>query len=545
MDFGFIPVAEASVQTLMKSINKVIINPIIFFLFALALVYFLYGVAQYLLNPSSEDVRKTSKTHMLYGVIGLFIMVAVFGIENLLLKTVGEKKIKIENTGDYSIVDNGQSSTFDTYNSTDPYQVDVTTGGQIDLRSAKNVDLTTTPGAKVSDFNKNPFGVTYYESPFCWHKELHATGSTEYNALQAASILGKNTYLTDNIAGDKDLPVTFGRLTAYDPTNKTYHVWVDVRAPTNGGDKNDCVLAVKSTEELPLDKYVTDSSSFSTSQSISTGPSPLTYIYSSDDLFYRVRGIGVSPLLEIARDMAIKKAFQLLGIELQINNMTTVYPTGRILEEKYLTRPDGNYEYWVAVESSKSVSGSSTTYPVTKTPPFSNSYDSNTYFIKATNYGLSKDSTEARAMAVSKDLIELSEELKSLGISPSLELSILLEEKQIINKDTGEYEYWVAMESSRSVDGAKIASESAREAPFTKVYGTDESAYRIIASGVDKDLSIANEIALNNGVIKLKDQLVKDGVTSPLNQATILDKSYSLNSLTNNYEYWVVLELKK
>lgn len=57
MNFGLIPVAEASVVTLMKSINKVIINPIILFLFALALAYFLYGVAQYLLNSDSEEIK--------------------------------------------------------------------------------------------------------------------------------------------------------------------------------------------------------------------------------------------------------------------------------------------------------------------------------------------------------------------------------------------------------------------------------------------------------------------------------------------------------
>ena len=103
MDFQIIPIAEASVTTLMQSINKVIINPIIFFLFACAMVYFLYGVAQYFLSPDSEEIRKKSKDHMLWGVIGLFIMVAVFGIMNLILGTVGENKIKIQSTGEYQV----------------------------------------------------------------------------------------------------------------------------------------------------------------------------------------------------------------------------------------------------------------------------------------------------------------------------------------------------------------------------------------------------------------------------------------------------------
>lgn len=103
MIFQIIPVAEASIVTLMKSVNKVIINPLIIFLFALAMVYFLYGVARYLLSPDNEEIRKSSKTHMLWGVIGMFIMVSVFGIMSLLLNTVGERNIQINNTGDYNV----------------------------------------------------------------------------------------------------------------------------------------------------------------------------------------------------------------------------------------------------------------------------------------------------------------------------------------------------------------------------------------------------------------------------------------------------------
>ena len=106
MDFGIIPVAEASVTTLMQSISRVILNPLIALLFALALVYFVYGLAQYLLQTDNEEIRKTSKSHMLWGVIGMFIMVAVFGIMNLVLKTIGEDRIEITPAGDYTIQDN-------------------------------------------------------------------------------------------------------------------------------------------------------------------------------------------------------------------------------------------------------------------------------------------------------------------------------------------------------------------------------------------------------------------------------------------------------
>jgi len=102
MSFQIIPTAEASIVTLMGSINKVIINPLIYFLFALALVYFLYGLMKYLLSPDNEELRSSSKSHMLWGIFGMFIMIAVFGIMNLILKTVGEDRIQINN-GDYRV----------------------------------------------------------------------------------------------------------------------------------------------------------------------------------------------------------------------------------------------------------------------------------------------------------------------------------------------------------------------------------------------------------------------------------------------------------
>lgn len=102
MMFPIIPTAEASIVTLMGSVNRIIINPLIVLLFALAVVYFLYGLVQYLLNPDSEEIRKSSKSHMLWGIIGMFIMVSVFGIMSLILNTLGESRIQL-NGGDYTV----------------------------------------------------------------------------------------------------------------------------------------------------------------------------------------------------------------------------------------------------------------------------------------------------------------------------------------------------------------------------------------------------------------------------------------------------------
>lgn len=103
MNFQFIPVAEASITTLMQKIDKVIINPLIILMFALAMVYFIYGLIKYLLSPDNEEVRKSSKSHMLWGVIGMFVMISVFGFMNLILTTLKESRIQIQSNGDYTI----------------------------------------------------------------------------------------------------------------------------------------------------------------------------------------------------------------------------------------------------------------------------------------------------------------------------------------------------------------------------------------------------------------------------------------------------------
>ena len=124
MDFSLIPKAEASITTLIKSINKVIVNPIIYFLFACALAYFLYGVAQYLMSPDNEEVRKKSKTQMISGLVGLFIMVSVFGIMTLIGSTV-KSDIKIQPNG--TVV-----NTAFTENTTSNGLESTTTGGTQD-----------------------------------------------------------------------------------------------------------------------------------------------------------------------------------------------------------------------------------------------------------------------------------------------------------------------------------------------------------------------------------------------------------------------------
>lgn len=61
-------------------------NLIILF-FALAVVFFLYGILKYIASGDNEDSRKASKQVMIYGIIGLFVMVSFWGFVNILINT--------------------------------------------------------------------------------------------------------------------------------------------------------------------------------------------------------------------------------------------------------------------------------------------------------------------------------------------------------------------------------------------------------------------------------------------------------------------------
>jgi hypothetical protein len=54
---------------------------------ALALLYFFWGLAQYVLQQSSEEGKKKGREIMIWGILALFIMVSVWGIINVVRQT--------------------------------------------------------------------------------------------------------------------------------------------------------------------------------------------------------------------------------------------------------------------------------------------------------------------------------------------------------------------------------------------------------------------------------------------------------------------------
>jgi hypothetical protein len=73
--------------TIISNINKYIVNPIIELMIAAAVVVFIYGVWEAL---GSDVTKKTDgNRHMVWGIVGLFVMVSAIGILNVVCSTIG------------------------------------------------------------------------------------------------------------------------------------------------------------------------------------------------------------------------------------------------------------------------------------------------------------------------------------------------------------------------------------------------------------------------------------------------------------------------
>lgn len=81
--------AASAVDDLVGKIKTNILNPIIAIMFGLAFVIFLYGVVEFIQGGANEKSIETGKRHMIYGILGLVIMLGVNGIIAQIISFVG------------------------------------------------------------------------------------------------------------------------------------------------------------------------------------------------------------------------------------------------------------------------------------------------------------------------------------------------------------------------------------------------------------------------------------------------------------------------
>lgn len=67
-------------KTLVDLIIASILKPITVLIIGLAVLYFLLGVLKYIQSVGDETKRKEGATMMTYGIIGIFVMVSLWGL---------------------------------------------------------------------------------------------------------------------------------------------------------------------------------------------------------------------------------------------------------------------------------------------------------------------------------------------------------------------------------------------------------------------------------------------------------------------------------
>src|SRR3989338_5094008 len=86
---GFLPLVTLAQEKITNITGLVarltgVINLIIPFLVGLAVLAIIYGVLTYIFNAANEEKRKEARVFIIYGIVGVFVMLSVRGLVNIL-----------------------------------------------------------------------------------------------------------------------------------------------------------------------------------------------------------------------------------------------------------------------------------------------------------------------------------------------------------------------------------------------------------------------------------------------------------------------------
>ena len=83
----FVASAQATADSILTTVGNLIdtATPIVV---ALALLYFFWGLANFILSSGDKDKREKSRGIMIWGVIALFIIVSIWGLIRVVQQTL-------------------------------------------------------------------------------------------------------------------------------------------------------------------------------------------------------------------------------------------------------------------------------------------------------------------------------------------------------------------------------------------------------------------------------------------------------------------------
>ena|SRR3989338_1292395 len=85
--FAFAQNTSTNVQAVLVQIQGVL-NIVIPVLITIGIIYFIWNVVTYMLSGDAEK-REESRDHIIYSLIGLFVILAVWGLVSIIANTLG------------------------------------------------------------------------------------------------------------------------------------------------------------------------------------------------------------------------------------------------------------------------------------------------------------------------------------------------------------------------------------------------------------------------------------------------------------------------
>ena len=75
------------ITNFLNKVSGVILNPLIYLVFAVAFLVFFYGLFEFIQSAEKDEARETGKRKIVYGLIGMLVMFSVYGIIRVILGT--------------------------------------------------------------------------------------------------------------------------------------------------------------------------------------------------------------------------------------------------------------------------------------------------------------------------------------------------------------------------------------------------------------------------------------------------------------------------
>jgi len=93
---------------LVRRIVVFLVNPLIQLLLVSAVAYFIWGLVRYFISKNKgEDTNQYSR-HLVWGIVGLTVMLGVFGIMRLIITTVdADSYLEVTDGGDIRVDESG------------------------------------------------------------------------------------------------------------------------------------------------------------------------------------------------------------------------------------------------------------------------------------------------------------------------------------------------------------------------------------------------------------------------------------------------------